>query len=294
MGKENIFLRRDSISVQVSLSEGLSEQRLSHMHFHEALEFLYITRGCIRCYLDSEVLLLYPGDILFLNSNVPHKTESAENGTDCALFQFRNLSVSGSHMQHLVEFLSAAGVSFYIFRSDDPDYGEIRQQLTAIGQASRSKGTAYEFFVASGVYALLGVLHRRNILSAVQDVMDPELLKKLQPVFSYIDENHADHLTLEEMARCVGFHKAYLCRLFKQATGGTVVDYLNFVRVRKAEMLLRSNRSAIEASYLAGFSSPSYFTKVFKKYRLCTPSTYRKICSQADRLFEDRVIHWEE
>lgn len=293
MSKENVYLQRDSISVQISVSENLPAQSLSHMHFHEALEFLYITRGGIRCYLDSETLTLQPGDILFLNSNVPHKTESIGDKTDCALFQFRNLSVFDSHLKHLVEFLSTAGVSAYIFREEDPDYVEMQYHLTAIAQANHSKGAAYEFFVASGIYAVLGILHRKEFLSAAQDLMDPELLKKLQPVFQYIDENYAEHLTLEDLARCVGFHKAYFCRLFKQATGNTVVDYLNFVRVRKAEMLLRGNRSAIEAAYLAGFSSPSYFTKIFKKYRLCTPSTYKKIYSRADKLFEDRVITQE-
>ncbi len=290
MGKENIFLRRDSISVQVSLSEGLSEQRLSHMHFHEALEFLYITRGCIRCYLDSEVLLLYPGDILFLNSNVPHKTEAIKEGTDCTMLQFQNFSLFNSNLTHLAEFLNSAGVSYFVFRGDDPDYGEMQQHIAAIARATSSKDAACKFYIASSIYTILGVLHRKKFLSAAQDLVDPELLKKIQPVFSYIDEHYAEHLSLEDLSRCVNFHKAYFCRLFKQATGNTVVDYLNFVRIKKAEALLQSNMNAIEASYLVGFSSPSYFTKIFKKHRLCTPSTYKKIYSRADKLFSDRVI----
>ena len=290
MSKEPIFLKRDSITAQIGISENLSACSLSNMHFHEALELLYITRGAIKCDLASAELILRPGDILFLNSNVPHKTESIENGTDCALFQFQNLSLSDSHLKHLAEFLNLTGESVFVFRSGDPDYDEIQQHLTAIARASASKGAAYEFYIASGIYAVLAVLHRKKLLSSAQELVNPELLKKILPVFPYIDENYSEHLSLEDLARCVNFHKAYFCRLFKQATGITVVDYLNFVRIREAEALLRSNMSAIEASYLVGFSSPSYFTKIFKKYRLCSPSTYKKIYSRADKMFADRVI----
>ena len=74
MSKEPIFLKRDSITAQIGISENLSACSLSNIHFHEALELLYITRGAIKCDLASAELILRPGDILFLNSNVPHKT----------------------------------------------------------------------------------------------------------------------------------------------------------------------------------------------------------------------------
>ena len=293
MGKETVFLQRSSISVQICISENLSAQPLSRMHIHEALEFLYVTKGNIRCYLDHQILLLQPGDILFINSNVPHKTESVDERTDCTLLQFQNIDLSDDHLQYLKDYLSTTEVSYHVFRKEDPDFKEILQNLEAIAWANQSKNTAYEFFIASGIYAILGILHRRKFLSALQDLLNQESVKRLIPVFAYIDKNYAEHLTLEQLARCTGFHKAYFCRLFKQATGGTVVEYLNFVRVRNAEIFLRNDRSAIEAAYLAGFSSPSYFTKVFKKYRNCSPSAYKKICSQADKLFEDRVVHRE-
>ena len=293
MGKETVFLQRSSISVQICISENLSAHSLSRMHLHEALEFLYVTKGCIRCYLDSKELLLHPGDILFINGNVPHKTESVCDGTDCALFQFQNIDLSDNDLRYLKDYLSTADVSNHVFQKSDPDFEELLQYLKTISQANQRKDTAYEFFVASGIYAILGILHRRKFLSATQDLLNHELLKRLLPVFAYIDKNYAEHLTLDELAQCTGFHKAYFCRLFKQATGGTVVEYLNFIRVRNAEIFLRNNSSAIEAAYLAGFSSPSYFSKVFQKYRYCTPSTYKKICCQFDKLFEDRVIHRE-
>ena len=293
MGKETVFLQRSSISVQICISENLSAQSLSRMHLHEALEFLFVINGCIRCCLDGQELLLQSGDILFINSNVPHKTESVSASTNCALVQFKNNDLSDSHLQDLKDYLTAEVVSGHVFRKKDSDFDEIQQKLNAIAYANQIKDTAYEYFIASAIYGLLGILHRRKFLPAVQDLFDRELINRLLPVFVYIDKNYGEHLTLEQLARCTGFHKAYFCRLFKQATGGTVVEYLNFVRVRKAELALRNNCNAIEAAYLAGFSSPSYFTKVFKKYRHCSPSAYKKICVQGDKLFEDREVQRE-
>ena len=293
MGKETVFLQQSSISVQICISKDLPAQYLSRMHLHEALEFLYVTKGCIRCHLDRQELLLQPGDILFINGNVAHKTESLGEHTDCSLFQFQHPATLESHLQCLKEYLTAEEVSSHVFPKEDEDHEALLRYFDAIAKANESKDKGYEFIVASGIYGILGILHRRRFLSAGQELCNQEQLERLLPVFAYMDQNYAEHLTLEELARCTGFHKAYFCRLFKQATGGTVVDYLNFVRVRNAEKFLRNHSSAIEAAYLAGFSSPSYFSKVFRKYRHCSPSDYKKICLQVDRLFEDRVVQRE-
>ena len=74
----------------------------------------------------------------------------------------------------------------------------------------------------------------------------------------------------------LNFDPSYFCRIFKSAIGATFTEYLNFVRVCKAEkMLSRTNNSILDISEAVGFSSVSYFNRVFKKYRNCSPRAYR-------------------
>ena len=74
----------------------------------------------------------------------------------------------------------------------------------------------------------------------------------------------------------MGFDRSYFCRIFKSAIGATFTEYLNFVRICKAEKkLATTSESILEISAEVGFSSVSYFNKIFKKYKNCSPSAYR-------------------
>ena len=88
------------------------------------------------------------------------------------------------------------------------------------------------------------------------------------------------------MAKEVNLNKEYLCRLFKKATKKTISDYINLVRISKASEFLKKNISISEVAMMSGFSSLSYFNKVFKDYKHCSPGTYKKIYSKADMLIE--------
>jgi AraC-like DNA-binding protein len=65
--------------------------------------------------------------------------------------------------------------------------------------------------------------------------------------------------------------------VFRAATGTTLWDFINFVRVCKSEEMLISEMSLSEIAYAAGFSSPSYFHRTFKKYKQISPSEFRKL-----------------
>ena len=70
---------------------------------------------------------------------------------------------------------------------------------------------------------------------------------------------------------------SYFCRIFKRASGSGFIDYLNFVRICKSEKLLAAGtKSILDVSYDVGFSSVSYFNRIFKKYKNCTPTEYRR------------------
>ena len=101
---------------------------------------------------------------------------------------------------------------------------------------------------------------------------------KIMPVLEYIDKHYSEALTLPELSKILNINEYYFCRLFKKMVNTSFVQYLNFVRVCKAEkMLLSTDKSISEISYETGFSSVSYFNRTFKKYKLSTPGNYRKI-----------------
>ena len=91
----------------------------------------------------------------------------------------------------------------------------------------------------------------------------------------YVEQSR--ELSLQEIAKEIGVHPAYLSGIFKKQTGMTLTDYIMQEKIQVSCNLLKySNRSiAIIAEYM-NLSPQSYFTRVFKKVTGETPAQYRR------------------
>lgn len=277
-------------NVHINSFDSFKKGICSHMHFHEAIEVLYTVKGSFSCTFSGEEVIRKPGDILFINSNVPHSTACLEDGSHDILVQFFNIEKSSSNLSYLSEFLGMTDINYYIFNPSHPDHDNMAERLTAMLKYKEIPDSYSRLLVISEIYAILALLQKNQLISCNDWIADQKSLRKIYPAFEYIDKNYSQHITLEELATVCGFNKVYFCNLFKQATGGTAIDFLNFVRVCKAEELLKQNMNVTEVAYLAGFSSPSYFNEIFKRYRMCSPSVYKKISSTPDKMFHDMVL----
>lgn len=100
----------------------------------------------------------------------------------------------------------------------------------------------------------------------------------------YITENHAEELTLGDVAHKVNMSAFYFCKTFKKSTGLTFTDYLARVRVEKVkELLLDPHKRVSEAAYEVGFQSLSQFNRVFHRITGESPTAYRDRLKSAVR-----------
>jgi YesN/AraC family two-component response regulator len=216
------------------------------------------------------------GEAVFINSRVPHSTLMVEEG-ETGLLQFRERDFIDYELtkitKYSVRFQSQLSHPIVVF--SDP---EIFPLMRDMYREYREQDRSYEMYMKSYIYKLLGMLYRRGVLSDAETLYNRKEVQKILPVLSYVNANYADNLSLEEVSARLGFDHSYFCRVFKSATGATFTEYLNYVRVCKAEhMLQHSDDSIISISEAVGFSSVSYFNRVFKKYRNCSPRAFRAV-----------------
>jgi len=70
----------------------------------------------------------------------------------------------------------------------------------------------------------------------------------------------------------------YICKIFKESTGFTFIEYLNKMRVKEAQKLLRAKGSTVLGiSEKVGFGSVSNFGRVFKEISGVSPLNFRKL-----------------
>ncbi|RMD79305.1 MAG: AraC family transcriptional regulator [Lentisphaerae bacterium] len=92
-----------------------------------------------------------------------------------------------------------------------------------------------------------------------------------------IYEQRESGLTVEGLALRLGVSCEHLCRVFKQETGHTVLWHIQHEKIRLAsEWLAASRFNVSEIADRLGFSSPSHFIRVFKKFTGVTPGQFRR------------------
>ena len=97
------------------------------------------------------------------------------------------------------------------------------------------------------------------------------------PILDYINRNLASALTLEEIAEISHFSKYHFCRVFKQKTGMTPMQYVRLRRISRAkELLAQDSRSISEIAVVCGYDNFGFFCRVFRSLTGMTPSEYRK------------------
>ena len=98
----------------------------------------------------------------------------------------------------------------------------------------------------------------------------------IDKISKYIDENMARKISLGDIAGEVHLNPDYVCRLFKKETGQNLVDYMLAKRIEKSKELLTTGANLCEIIEKVGFSSESYFIKMFKSLTGVTPGQYVK------------------
>lgn len=95
---------------------------------------------------------------------------------------------------------------------------------------------------------------------------------------NYINENIALDIDIDDVCSAVNVSKYHFCRQFKKQMGMTMMQYVLKTRIVLAKNDLKSsNLSVTEISEKNGFSSVSYFSRVFKEEEKCSPLKYRKM-----------------
>lgn len=98
----------------------------------------------------------------------------------------------------------------------------------------------------------------------------------LERARNYIREHISDKLTLDSVSSAINISSSYLSRIFSAIAGKTFCEYIRDERIALAcKLLCASNLSIDEVSERCGFSTPNYFSTVFKKCMGQAPAAYR-------------------
>ena len=101
-------------------------------------------------------------------------------------------------------------------------------------------------------------------------------IRQLRKVDDYLHERLAEEISVGTLAEMVDLSPFHFCRVFKQTTGMSPLQFVTRERIARAQQLIRETpRSLIEIGLEVGYSNPSHFAKVFRRTLGVTPTEFR-------------------
>lgn len=104
-----------------------------------------------------------------------------------------------------------------------------------------------------------------------------ELPGWIATLIGFLEENVEMPVTVADLVRYSGRTPEHVARSFRKHLGVTPSGAINRARLDRAALLLRhTNRSILDICYGLGYSSPSYFHRLFRRVRGVPPGRYRR------------------
>ena len=275
MFNEKIEMNLSSAKMKIQFNTIPKPGVLCNMHMHPELELLYILKGKVLYYTENSCSQINDGEIVFSNSNTAHYTESIENNTEYVCIFFKKPNNPIEPTKYLTEFLCKNSCTYHIFGSSDDDTNDLINILDNMIYEYKNNLEARNYAILAKKFEIITLLYRNKYLE--EEKIKNENIKPILPILDYIEENYQNPIKLEDISKKTNLHKNYVCTLFKKVTKKTLTDYITYVRICEAKKLLNSDIPLSEIAYAIGFSSQSYFNKVFKKYLFYTPLEYKKL-----------------
>ena len=209
-----------------------------------------------------------PGGVIFINPGEVHTGEAADGQG----FELRSLYPSTSLMETALSELTGHPQGLPFFKDVRVDQRWVTKSVLSLHKTLLQGASTLES--ESRLLWILAQLIKRFADTHPNEQPLGTERKAIQQVRQYIDEHFAESVTLNTLSQHVSFSPYYLLRAFRAEVGMPPYAYLESVRIRHTQRLIKAGKPLAEVATEVGFSSQSHMTHHFKKIIGVTPGQY--------------------
>ena len=268
MNHEHIKFWHDAALSNLELLHATYVTHTFAPHTHEGYVIGVIEQGAEQFAYRRSQHVAPVGSIVFINPGEMHTGSSAsEHG-----WTYRTLYPSIELLQRAVSDLTGRPRDIPFFAEPVVHDPEMRMEISLTHRALEEQASALE-----RESRLLWTLSRL-ILRYADDHPRPRPFAKehmgIQRVRSYLDENYAENISLEQLAAIAHLSPFHLLRSFRDQLGLPPHAYQIQIRIMHAKQMLRLGLPCIDTAMAVGFADQSHFTKHFKRIVGVPPGLY--------------------
>jgi AraC-like DNA-binding protein len=254
-------------------------------HYHDSYEVVFFIKADLQLFLKNRQYHIEDGDLLLINEYDIHKI---------------NYQADKSYIRYVVNFKKSFIESFL----DANCAGDMLAGLEKLDIRKTNLGPGSRYKIDELFKVLLNTYEKylkkptdimQNALRSVLFILLINLTEQLgradagvkeqnkkdaqvKALIKFIDSNYMNQITLATLEQELYLSKYYISRIFKQVSGFSVIEYIQYRRIIEAQKMLKSSKKDIvDICYDCGFNTLQQFYITFKKISLTTPYQYRTI-----------------
>ena len=287
---DELFEYSDSLNAPFQTFKG--NWRTIKPHWHYFTEMVYLVKGVLYTEVDNHQYTLNPGDMIIFHPKQIHSfldfpTKNADNQDDELLFygiKFDDMILSNTtpgspKLPKLLANITKDDTPYNLITAEELKYNPVKLFFENCIWETNNKQFGYDIKVASTISLIITELMRiwlrRGLKLSSKSTFD-QFSSKDFSVLEYIDQHSAENISIEELANRCGMCYSNFAKQFKTQFGKTCKEYIEFVRICKADtLLLYTDKTLDYISQETGFTDASHFIRTYKKIRGITPKQRR-------------------
>jgi len=248
---------------------------------------LQVLEGRVKMCIGTEIREGEEGDFFFIPPMMVYRAEALDGpavlrglGFETALIKSDMESVD-AELFYMFEVQSRIRTAQ--FHKDHPIYPAMSRFFEDALDEYGGKDVCYKLPIRADIYLLVtSKLRHYCVAKNEHDRMIYHNVCRMRPVLEYIVEHTDEKIYIGALSDMIMVSPDYFTRMFKESIGKTPVDYINGLRVAKAQILLCDGETDLpDISDKVGFCTPNYFHKMFRQYMEESPAVYRSTSQKA-------------
>jgi AraC-like DNA-binding protein len=232
-------------------------------HLHPYVEIVYVVEGTMEVTVNGHATILNVGDVAVCFPNDIHGYTNRDY-SKIQLLIFSPEITSSYFSKRMNTTLENPFIPSSLIN------GELSSLFFKLHNEFNKNNN--EYVIKGFLYTILGKLDAFFTLKK----SNLSYNNTTQNLLKYIEGHFLENITLESIATALGFSKFYLSRIFSNKIGYQFNDYLNRLRINKAQQLLsETDKTVTNIALECGFESQRNFNRIFKELISLTPTEFR-------------------
>lgn len=255
MSERGLYLLEADAARQIYIKEDPELGAVGH--FHEGLEIVALLEGEVEAFHITKKVLLKAGEIFFADSFECHHYHTLSPTVKAVV-----IVLSSEYTTVYREMYVGQTLPFHL---RDVEKNRPIIDLMRVWLAEKEKS-----FMLNVGYCnlLLSRLVEAYPMERREEKKDKNVSVKL---LKYINDHYIEDISLTQVAKRIGYTKEYCSKIFAEVVGMSFRDYLNFLRMKKANEYFSMKKelrlTTTEIVYKCGFNSTATFYRVLKSMK---------------------------